>query len=293
MKTNPRSFLISFFRCSYALYEYVVGTISIILFKTMTTRSFLYFKRKLCRSVKLDYLPIKIFLSAESDAIIARSRGVAKEPEMTSWIHNHLQSGDVLYDIGANVGAYSLIAARHWKGELKVFCFEPSVSTYAELCCNIRENGLSERVFPFLLCLAQSNRVDVLNYTSLLSGSSRHTLGNNFTDCLKQTFEPVLRQPTLCFTIDFLVESLGFEPPTAIKLDVDGTEIDILNGAKSVFQRRLVRTIILEIEPYTQKPIEEFLHSSGFKIVSIFPHGIDGKTANAIFNLDSCGDLGI
>jgi hypothetical protein len=61
---------------------------------------------------RLDYDRADIYLRVTSKAETFRVKACAKEPFTIDWIHAHLAAGDVLYDIGANVGAYSLVAAK-------------------------------------------------------------------------------------------------------------------------------------------------------------------------------------
>src|SRR5579872_3231912 len=60
----------------------------------------------------LDYAASRIRLLVSSSEIGVRLRSVEKEPFTVEWIEQSLRPGEVFYDIGANVGAYSLIAAR-------------------------------------------------------------------------------------------------------------------------------------------------------------------------------------
>src|SRR5688572_14716010 len=61
---------------------------------------------------RLDYDRADIYLRVTSKVEGFRIHACAKEPFTIEWIHGQLRAGDVLYDIGANVGAYSLVAAK-------------------------------------------------------------------------------------------------------------------------------------------------------------------------------------
>ncbi len=63
-----------------------------------------------------------------SSSICTDPNGV--ERELIDWIRNYLKPGQVFYDVGANVGAYSLYAAKHHRSlPVKVFAFEPAAPT--------------------------------------------------------------------------------------------------------------------------------------------------------------------
>ena len=75
------------------------------------------------------------------------------EPETFEWIRTTLKDQEVLWDIGANIGVFSLYAALEKKN--KVLSLEPSAESYATLNANIRLNGLDEYIQA--LCFAGSN----------------------------------------------------------------------------------------------------------------------------------------
>ena len=87
------------------------------------------------------------------------------------------EPGDVLYDVGANVGAFSLVAAKAHDQAVRVFAFEPSFVTYAALCRNILENGCDKSVTPMPIALTEDKGNTVFKYRSLISGATQHALG--------------------------------------------------------------------------------------------------------------------
>ena len=79
----------------------------------------------------------------------------SKEPETLQWI-DEMKPGDVLWDIGANVGLYSIYAAK--KHGIKVFSFEPSIFNLKLLGRNCAVNSVSSliTILPFALSTAQN-----------------------------------------------------------------------------------------------------------------------------------------
>ena len=90
---------------------------------------------------ELDYARHRIELLVSSPEIRVRLRSVEKEPFTVEWIERSIKPGDVFYDIGANVGAYSLIAAKVTGNGARIFAFEPSAATFHDLSRNILHNG--------------------------------------------------------------------------------------------------------------------------------------------------------
>ena len=64
------------------------------------------------------------------------------EPDVTRWLRGHLQPGDVVVDIGANIGWFSLLAASCVGPSGRVLAFEPVPSIADALEANVRRNGL-------------------------------------------------------------------------------------------------------------------------------------------------------
>ena len=80
---------------------------------------------------------------AISKRVVKRARRMAnKEPGTVNWIETGVRDGDVFYDIGANIGIYSLLAAARI-GAGKVYSFEPDVSSFAGLLQVITLNGIA------------------------------------------------------------------------------------------------------------------------------------------------------
>ena len=65
-----------------------------------------------------------------------------KEPDTLDWIDTHFKPGDTVFDIGANIGQYSLYAAKRLNHDIAILAFEPEALNFAKLNRNIVLNGL-------------------------------------------------------------------------------------------------------------------------------------------------------
>ena len=99
-----------------------------------------------------------------------------KEPTTIPWLEA-MNQGEVLVDIGANVGMSSIYAAI--VSEVLVYSFEPEALNYAELNKNIFLNSLHGRVKAFCAAISNRQRVDVLNLGGFAEGLSHHDFGEN------------------------------------------------------------------------------------------------------------------
>jgi FkbM family methyltransferase len=183
------------------------------------------------------------------------------EPETIAWLDG-IPAGEVLWDIGANVGTYSLYAAKV-RG-LRVVSFEPSAATYAVLVRNIELNGLSDRIDAYCLALGDATALGRLNMTHTGAGHSMHAFGAPET--VFGAIEPVFRQSVPGFAIDSFCDLFDPPRPRHVKLDVDGIEAQILRGGERLF-RAQVRSAMVEIAGQAKETgdIARLLTGYGFR----------------------------
>jgi FkbM family methyltransferase len=211
----------------------------------------------------LDYPSATILMRTGNKREHVRLRACAKEPWTVEWIEQLIHPGDVLYDIGANVGAYSLIAAMKPGGGARVVAFEPGCSTFASLCENVSINGLSECVTPLPVALSDVTDLGFFNYTSLSAGSALHALE---TTKAVIEFQPVFRQPLLTFRLDDLIPQFRLPQPNHLKIDVDGAEVAVLQGASETLENPALRTVMVEVLLEQSSDVTQWLEQKGLKL---------------------------
>jgi FkbM family methyltransferase len=185
-----------------------------------------------------------------------------KEPETLEWIDSF--KGDVvLWDIGANVGVYSLYAAL--KQKVKVLAFEPSAFNYFMLMKNVDINSMDDRISAFCIAFNDVSTLGCLNMNYLEVGDSCHELveyGN------KEKFSDVnLQQGVLSLSIDDFVRNFNPPFPTHIKIDVDGVEARIIKGASKSLADPRLKSILIEIDEKEKEDIKiiDVLKQAGFE----------------------------
>ncbi len=179
-----------------------------------------------------------------------RSRSCSKEPMTVEWLRQALRPGDVFYDVGANIGAYSLVAAKQGQGKVRVVAFEPSVFNYIQLCRNILLNGCGDCVLPLVFALGNQTRLDQFHYHNTEFGGAFHSFAVP-VDYQAQAFQPVGSLGAIGYALDDLVRLPGVPAPTVMKIDVDGLECEILEGGKSVLSRPELRSLLVELNEKT------------------------------------------
>lgn len=166
-----------------------------------------------------------------------------KEPDTLAWIAS-FDPADVLADVGANVGMYTVWAAKT-RG-VQVFGFEPEAQNYALLNRNIMLNGLEERVRAYCLALSDTAGLSELHLSEAVIGGSCHSLGER-VDFKHEPMRPAFSQGCVAARLDDLVAAGAVAQPNHLKVDVDGFEPKVLRGAASVLRDARLRSLLVEV----------------------------------------------
>ena len=184
------------------------------------------------------------FFTPDRTSVYWPRHGLGDEPDTLAWIDG-FQAGDVLYDIGANVGAYSVYAAKHMG--VRVIAVEPNPFSFHVLARNLALNGVEGEVTPLCLALGAQTAPGVLALRGTESGSVGHSLSNG---ALASGEDPAggdsLPLHTQVCRLDAVVADLGQPPPNHIKIDVDGLEHEILRGAEAALKHPRLKSVAVE-----------------------------------------------
>ena len=182
-----------------------------------------------------------------------------KEEGTIAWLKSELKPGDVFWDVGANIGLYSIVAA---KLGAMVYAFEPHVGNAAALLRNVQANDV-KNVRLISSPLSDKKSWNAFCYSSLIPGSSGSQLGHSRSES-GEWFNPVAEEAKRTITLDELPDTFNW--PSVIKIDVDGNELEILTGGYNVLRR--LRTIQVEIRQQSAAAIHELLTAAGFHFAS-------------------------
>ncbi len=166
-----------------------------------------------------------------------------KEPVTLEWIAK-FQPGEVLVDIGANVGMYTIWAART-RG-VRVCAFEPESLNFALLNRNIVANGLEAHVIAYCAAISDRSGFGELHLSQFMAGGSCHSLDEKL-DPFHRPSTPVYTQGCVSASLDELVRAGRVPPPHYIKIDVDGFEPKVIHGAADTIRAGSVRSLLIEV----------------------------------------------
>ena len=229
---------------------------------------------------RLDYPAAEIQLNVNSpEEYFVRLRSCAKEPETVEWLEKSARPGDVVFDIGANVGAYSLVAAKCGRGVERVYSFEPGFANYAQLCRNVLLNGCDGRIVPMPIALSDSTGLAEFHISSLNTGAAAQTLQPNGGS---EAVDGHAVHTVMTWRLDELIDSLQLPAPNLIKVDVDGAEVRVLEGAFMTLRDPGLRSVLVEsgVDSPEKRRVMEILGEAGFTLVGEHRH----KAVNYIFS---------
>ncbi|AXV06411.1 methyltransferase, FkbM family domain protein [Euzebya pacifica] len=211
-----------------------------------------------------------------------RAASAAREPWTIRWIEQYLRPGDVLFDVGANVGAYALVAAKSSAGEVTTFAFEPGFATFAALCRNIVLNDCQASVVPMAIALGDKTSLSSFNYRVLEAGAAGHGMADRLPAPLPgEAAATQYEQPMPVFRLDDLIRSLTLPNPNHLKIDVDAMELEVLKGAERTLAHSDLRSVLIEIDNSLREEAHALLRSAGLRTKETYEvTANDGSLAN-------------
>lgn len=190
---------------------------------------------------------------------------LTKEPETIEWIDSFNQ-GDVLWDIGANVGVYSLYAAL--KPDVHVLAFEPAVVNCYALNRNIELNKLDGKISSFCIAFSNGTSLDSFYMASTEIGGALHGFAEA-VDWQGKPFNANFKQGMIGFSIDDFIERFRPPFPNHIKIDVDGIENRIIRGARRTLRDDRLRSLLVELDAARTdyyRSVNEVLDKAGWRL---------------------------
>jgi FkbM family methyltransferase len=170
----------------------------------------------------------------------------SKEPGTIKWIDEFNREKNIFWDIGANIGLYSIYAAIKHKN-IEVTSFEPSTSNLRVLSRNISLNNLSQNIKIFQPALSkEENSFMMFNEHKFIEGWSMNQFSNEYNGDTSKDFEQNYK--IYGTNIDSLIAQNVLQIPNYIKLDVDGIEHLILQGGEKTLKNSNLKSILVEID---------------------------------------------
>ena len=209
------------------------------------------------------------------------------EPETNEFLMN-IKKEEVFYDIGSNIGLYSLMAAQY--KQLRTISFEMEPLNCAIQHQNIHYNNLQNFITLIPLALSDRNSIRDVFFKDISPGDALHSLDEPSPALDNKRKDLAVASSILTFSLDYLVDHFSLPQPDIIKLDVDGIELLILQGATQSLTN--AKKIMVEVDKHNEADIIDYLSRQGFNHLQKYQsHNCLASNYNILFTKEEQRDL--
>jgi FkbM family methyltransferase len=149
-----------------------------------------------------------------------------------------LRPGDIFWDVGANIGFYTLTASPLVGPEGRVVAFEPASHAWQALIANLQLNQ-SDNVHPVQIALSDGSGQGVLY--------RRADFADGGASLIARTDYHGDSEVVSTISLDQFLSQSGLSPPTFMKIDVEGLEGKVLTGGQQILQGKTPPLILIEM----------------------------------------------
>lgn len=186
---------------------------------------------------------LRIGLYLQDELALRYALGQHFEPDVCEFFRNVLKPGLVVFDVGANVGQFTLLAAKRVGTAGNVHAFEPAPEEYRKLSANVSLNGFSNVLLNHVaIC-------DRVGETVLRTAGPGLGLYNSLGKPLVSSQIGDISVP--CTTLDCYVQARGVPRVDLLKVDVEGAELGVLRGAAHLLSPSDAPVIVCEFSDLT------------------------------------------
>jgi FkbM family methyltransferase len=163
----------------------------------------------------------------------------------------------VVFDLGANCGFFTLRTLDFFP-KAKIYAFEPQIKANHKFKETIRANNLQDRISLHQFAIADRNCQSTFyeNRSPISASLSKE----------KVSLRTIRKQyPVEIISLNWFVEEYSVPCPDILKIDVEGSELDVLKGSTDLFNQ--ISILFIEVHPpiCTADQVGDFLHSFGFE----------------------------
>ncbi|MBI1286910.1 MAG: FkbM family methyltransferase [Flavobacteriales bacterium] len=218
---------------------------------------------------KVRSTPMKLMAHTRSLELCSRMN---YETENLDFI-DKMKEGDVMYDLGACEGRFSVYAALHG---IRCVSFEPEQENFKVLTSNIELNGIDgSLITPLNYGVSDQTKEGRMNIGQPWAGGHQKVVdsGEKRAD-LDFDFKTV--QEIKLISLDDAVVKLGIPLPNYLKVDIDGSEIPFMRGAQKVLSGPQLTGVIYELQ------VED--ESYDFVVKNLAEHGFRENSRHQVPN---------
>jgi len=181
------------------------------------------------------------------------------EPDLQAALPDFVQKGQVIYDVGANIGYISLMFARYAGAEGQIFAFEALPANLERIRANLALNRVANVQIVHAAVLEKSGEAIFYVHRSIGMGKAAGSAGRH-----ADTYEAEVKVPAL--SLDDFVYLQGNPPPQLVKMDIEGGEVLALPGMMRILAEH-APTLLLELHgPESEAVAWQILRPAGYTL---------------------------
>lgn len=204
----------------------------------------------------------------------------SKEPETIAWIQS-FSPQDVFFDVGANIGIYSLYAASLFP-EMIIYAFEPMPVNYDALLENKNLNNFQKIIcWPYAVG-DQEDREVILSIPDYTAGASGAQFAKDECEGAVVNIVTIDHRCEIVGNNGFYMS--GMPKPHHVKIDIDGQELMVVRGMQKTLPK--IKSILIEVSSKTKQECINLIMPHGFtmdnRFNSMTPHSRERRVAEGI-----------
>ncbi len=210
-----------------------------------------------------DTIAISLYATPAAERLVVDGI-VPTSPRTVDWLEREVGFGDVVYDVGAGIGEYVLMAVK--RRGATVVAFEPGYSAYGELCDNVLLNGCEASVVPVPLALAARDGLAEIKYQQGMPGQPGYTVRDDVNWRVKHRGRNVPYLQPACLTrLDTAIEQYRLPAPNHLRLSEQVVAAQVLTGAPATLSGSALKTVCLHVASGDESSLIQALSTRGWE----------------------------
>lgn len=196
----------------------------------------------------------KLYFEKAQQLTFLKPGKIKYEPQIWNSIAKYVQSGSIVFDVGANIGQYSLIFSEKVGVEGKVIAIEPDSKNFAFLSFNKEINRCNNLIC--LNCGVNSEDTVLEFYQDSLTGGRRGSFIQSYVGENYKGYNIWVNLRKL----DAIIKDYG--QPCFVKIDVEGYEVKALEGLSQTLDHC---TFLIEVRKETKQTVFNYFQTKGYQ----------------------------
>jgi FkbM family methyltransferase len=171
-----------------------------------------------------------------------------------------VKPGHIVWDVGANQGLFSFAALAACAPNGRVVAFEPDPFLANLLCRTRRAQGAQSRLDVLPVAVSASSGL------AAFSVAAKDRALNHLTNLAGNPRSGGERERLMVVTVDLEWLAARLPPPNVVKIDVEGGELEVLEGAGDELLRRIRPTWIIEVADENAGPLTQILRDANYRL---------------------------